>query len=74
MGQLHVAAQGQFLTAGDSAIKVLHQGRELLLREGPECRILPGGSFLKELPQRLYVIEHLHIEIGPGELRITEHF
>src|SRR5690348_5646139 len=32
------------------------------------------GSFLKELPYRLYVIEHLHVEIGPGELRIIENF
>jgi hypothetical protein len=37
---------------------VLHQNRQLLLREAPECRILPSGSFLNELPERLYVVDN----------------
>ena len=56
------------------AIKVLHQYWDLLLREAHECRILPRLCFLKELPQRLNVVDDLHIGIGPGEFWITEDF
>src|SRR5690349_15539163 len=57
-----------------SAIELLHQRRNLLLREGHERWILPRLRLLKELPQRLYVVDQLHVNIGPGEVRIAEHF